>query len=298
MKKLNKKGFTLTELIVVIVIIGILAVVLIPTLTGYINRAKESAAEQEATSYITAYNTWKLETSNEIQDLESFKEYCIEMELVDESKVDSTILDVTVAKENMSFTIKASNGYYVTFLNGDLTATKDSPIVLLRNTFNEKSIEPKLNDINSLFKNNEASLVIKPINSDGSYNVEVLVMDKDASPLAAVDPVKEAIKLIKEAKGESVIITPIIDGKELSARDYKNTLSNKFADLPFAVEEYFPLDFSGCDDYDIAWWAAATIVYSDDFNTFDEWDAEITKLITQDTGKLEQMIKLNLLMMH
>lgn len=44
--KTNKKGFTLTELIVVIVIIGILAIVLIPTLTGYIKKANESADEQ------------------------------------------------------------------------------------------------------------------------------------------------------------------------------------------------------------------------------------------------------------
>lgn len=46
MKKIIKKGktlgFTLTELVIVIVIIAILAMVLIPTYTGYVNRAKDT----------------------------------------------------------------------------------------------------------------------------------------------------------------------------------------------------------------------------------------------------------------
>lgn len=45
-KRLNKKGFTLIELIVVIAILAILAAILIPSLTGYLakaNRAKDQA---------------------------------------------------------------------------------------------------------------------------------------------------------------------------------------------------------------------------------------------------------------
>ena len=42
-KQQNKKGFTLIELIVVIVIIGILAAIIIPRLTGFQAQAKVSA---------------------------------------------------------------------------------------------------------------------------------------------------------------------------------------------------------------------------------------------------------------
>ncbi|MBQ3116519.1 MAG: type II secretion system protein [Clostridia bacterium] len=48
MKKSNKKGFTIVELVIVIAVIAILAAVLIPTFTGVSRRAKESAALQGA----------------------------------------------------------------------------------------------------------------------------------------------------------------------------------------------------------------------------------------------------------
>ena len=43
LKDNKKKGFTLVELIVVLVILAILAALLIPALTGYINKAKEKS---------------------------------------------------------------------------------------------------------------------------------------------------------------------------------------------------------------------------------------------------------------
>ena len=46
--KLNKKGFTIVELVIVIAVIAILAAVLIPTFNSVITKANESAALQEA----------------------------------------------------------------------------------------------------------------------------------------------------------------------------------------------------------------------------------------------------------
>ena len=48
MKKTNKKGFTIVELVIVIAVIAILSAVLIPTFGGIIDQANESKAIQEA----------------------------------------------------------------------------------------------------------------------------------------------------------------------------------------------------------------------------------------------------------
>lgn len=57
-KKLkDKKGFTLVELIVVLVILAILAALLIPALTGYIDRANEEKVIAEARMALMAAQT-------------------------------------------------------------------------------------------------------------------------------------------------------------------------------------------------------------------------------------------------
>ena len=54
MKKMNNKGFTIVELVIVIAVIAILAAVMIPTFSGVVTKAEQSAAVQEVKSAYTA----------------------------------------------------------------------------------------------------------------------------------------------------------------------------------------------------------------------------------------------------
>lgn len=55
MKKSNKKGFTIVELVIVIAVIAILAAVLIPTFSNVVTNAKKSAAMQAARNAYEEY---------------------------------------------------------------------------------------------------------------------------------------------------------------------------------------------------------------------------------------------------
>ncbi len=55
--KNNKKGFTLVELIVVLVILAILAALLVPALTGYIDKAKRKQIVAETRMCVMAAQT-------------------------------------------------------------------------------------------------------------------------------------------------------------------------------------------------------------------------------------------------
>lgn len=73
MKKSNKKGFTIVELVIVIAVIAILAAVLIPTFSNVVTNAKKSAAMQNARN---AYEEYLAENADEV-DLNTLN-LCIE----------------------------------------------------------------------------------------------------------------------------------------------------------------------------------------------------------------------------
>ena len=81
MKKTNtKKGFTIIELVIVIAVIGILAAVLIPTFSGVIEKANESAAMQAARN---EYELFLAEHAAEMDGTENlvivYKDYAFEV---------------------------------------------------------------------------------------------------------------------------------------------------------------------------------------------------------------------------
>jgi prepilin-type N-terminal cleavage/methylation domain-containing protein len=71
----KNRGFTLTELIIVIAIIGVLSAILIPAITGYVRDAKISSDEQEARAIYNIYNNYKLEYEHDLTANDFFEYY-------------------------------------------------------------------------------------------------------------------------------------------------------------------------------------------------------------------------------
>ena len=108
MKKTNtKKGFTIIELVIVIAVIGILAAVLIPTFSGVIEKANESAAMQAARN---EYEVYLSEHAAELTGEENFvivyKTYAFK---VTKGQFDATALkaaDVTKVGKDLTRVVK------------------------------------------------------------------------------------------------------------------------------------------------------------------------------------------------
>ena len=111
-KMKNKKGFTLVELIVVLVILAILAALLVPALTGYIDKAKEQSITAECRMAVMATQTLIDEQYGTVKlaDTQKLKEDVV-ISATDNTGIDTTSGTVTVKKtdiEKLSETPSAS----------------------------------------------------------------------------------------------------------------------------------------------------------------------------------------------
>lgn len=124
-KNNNKKGFTLVEVIVVLVILAILAAIMIPALTGYIEKANKKTAMVEARAVLLATQTVasenypksivvgtndKLETgaATEVKDLSEVEGTIDSVKIDNNSKVTKLVYKTgkyTVTYENKKFTV-------------------------------------------------------------------------------------------------------------------------------------------------------------------------------------------------
>lgn len=116
MKKLgNKKGFTLVELIVVIAIIGVLAVVLVPKLGGFGDKAKGAGALTEAKQVATAADSLLIEKgklvpedAGEVEKLAGVKAGSV-TSIADANKDGLVEFTYTTKVKEKDFTVTRSN---------------------------------------------------------------------------------------------------------------------------------------------------------------------------------------------
>lgn len=130
----KKKGFTLVEVIIVLVILAILAAILIPSLVGYIDKANEKASIANCRSFVMAAQTIGSETYGEKGALstgtngtitkDDFLKEVFELSELDSTKFSGVIKMSSKGKvESVDF---YDGSYKVTFSGSSYTATPET----------------------------------------------------------------------------------------------------------------------------------------------------------------------------
>lgn len=105
MKKTNKTGFTIVELLIVIVVIGILAAIVLVTYTGVQNNAKTTKAQTAAKAVrdkIVAYNAETSlypEDAKEIKDAKRGTDEVVESAVIEDGKIKEAVVNYADKKD-------------------------------------------------------------------------------------------------------------------------------------------------------------------------------------------------------
>ena len=108
-RRSKKGGFTLVELIVVLVILAILAALLIPALTGYIDRAKEKSAVAETRQIVMAAQTITDEVYGEKSKVAHTDVAAANLKMSEVQKLS----EVTITKSSDTINVKDGKVVYV-----------------------------------------------------------------------------------------------------------------------------------------------------------------------------------------
>ena len=109
-RRLNKKGFTLIELIVVIAIIAILAVILIPRFTGFTDSANAKAAMSDARNILLGIQALEADGSTAITQAN--------IETFNGSDYEGTLSSYTVGSGTFSYVIHLGTKNYTVQVTG------------------------------------------------------------------------------------------------------------------------------------------------------------------------------------
>lgn len=196
MKQENKnKGFTLVEMIVVIVIIGILLAILVPGLFKYIKKAKDQQALIECRAVVTAAQTLALEQYGNGTFLpETFNQYY--STIITQADVDGKIVSCTFSVKSIiieTLTYRTSSDIQVVYRssgnptfeitndaeyskNADGYLSFSNTASLNESVINEKTYDKKTKKLQELF------LGKYPETSLSDYEKNILSKNKNINP--------------------------------------------------------------------------------------------------------------------